>query len=261
LRRHGELDPEESAKHRPCEQFEMEQPNQLWQMDFKGYFPLTCGGYCHPLTVLDDHSRYLLGLQACPNETHTTVQSQLSAIFHCYGLPERILVDNGSPWGDDAHTRHTILTAWLIRLGIAISHSRPYHPQTMGKDERLHRTLQAELIGRRSLSTLDECQLEFDRWRQVYNTERPHEALALEPPAYRYQPSPRLFPEHLAPVVYDVGEVVRKVDVASRISFLNRPFRVGKAFRRQPVAIRPTEIDGEFDVLFCTQRVAQISFH
>ena len=84
----------------------------------KGYFALQAGGYCHPLTVIDDHSRFLVGLKACPDETHQTVQRQLTAIFRQFGLPERMLMDNGSPWGDDWVTHHTILTAWLFRLGM-----------------------------------------------------------------------------------------------------------------------------------------------
>ena len=259
LRRHGQIDPEESVKHRPYQRFEMQAPNQLWQMDFKGYFALTAGGYCHPLTVLDDHSRFLLGLRACPNETHDTVKSHLTSLLRQYGLPERMLMDNGSPWGYDGRTPFTRFSAWLIRLEIAISHSRPYHPQTLGKDERLHRSLKAELLSRCSLENLDQCQVAFDRWQRIYNCERPHEALDLNPPASRYKPSPRPFPEQLPPVLYDVGDIVRKVDIAGKISFRNRPFRVGKAFRRETVALRPAEADGDFDIYFCHQKVAQIS--
>ena len=259
LRRNGKIDEAEARKHRPYQRFEMEQPNQLWQMDFKGYFALTAGGYCHPLSVLDDHSRFLLGLKACPNETRQTVQAQLIGIFRCYGLPERMLMDNGSPWGDDRDSPHTVLTAWLIRLGIGISHGHPYHPQTQGKDERLHRTLQAELLSRLAFPDLPECQLQFDGWRDCYNFERPHEALALQPPASRYQASPRPFPEVLPPVLYTVGDIVRKVDQTGRISFRNRTFRVGKAFRHNPVALRPAQQDGDFEVFFCHLKVAQIS--
>lgn len=93
---------------------------------FQGLFCLKAGGYCHPLTVLDDHSRFLVGLKACPNETRQTVPAQLTEIFRCYGLPEWMLMDNGSPWGGDRNSPHTNLTAWLIRLGIDISHERPY---------------------------------------------------------------------------------------------------------------------------------------
>lgn len=259
LRRNNQIDAEEALKHKPYQRFEMEQPNQLWQMDFKGYFALEEGGYCHPLSVLDDHSRFLLGLKACPNETRQTVQEQLTGVFRCYGLPERMLMDNGSPWGDDANTPHTILTAWLIRLGVQISHGRPYHPQTQGKDERLHRTLQDELLSRHTLANLSHCQLHFDRWRDLYNCERPHEAIEMQPPASRYQSSLRAFPEVLPPILYDTGDIIRKVDQQGKISFHNRSFRVGKAFRYNPVALRPSQNDGEYDVFFCHLKVAQIS--
>ena len=99
LRRHGRMDPQESIKHRPWQRFEAEAPNQLWQMDFKGHFPLVNGERCHPLSVLDDHSRFCLGLQACGNERRETVQGRLTAIFRRYGMPEQLLVDNGPPWG------------------------------------------------------------------------------------------------------------------------------------------------------------------
>jgi transposase InsO family protein len=259
LRRNNQIDEQEADKHRAFRRFEMEQPNQLWQMDFKGYFGVEDGGYCHPLSVLDDHSRFLIGLQACPNETYQTVQERLIDIFRCYGLPERMLMDNGSPWGDDRDNPHTILTAWLVRLGIQISHGRPYHPQTQGKDERLHRTLKEELLNQHVLLNLADCQTHFDGWRVMYNYERPHEALGMQSPASCYQPSPRPFPERLPPVLYDLGDIVRKVDDSGKISFQNRSFQVGRAFRHQPVALRPAVQAGRYDVFYCALKVAQVS--
>jgi transposase InsO family protein len=97
-------------------------------MDFKGHYRLGKSERCHPLTVLDDHSRYALCLQACRNEQTQTVQQHLTATFRRYGLPERMLMDNGSPWGGATEHGYTPLTVWLLRLGIAISHSRPFHP-------------------------------------------------------------------------------------------------------------------------------------
>jgi len=259
LRRNEKIDPEEAAKHKPFQHFEREQPNELWQMDFKGFFALQAGGYCHPLTVIDDHSRFLVGLKACPNETYPTVQSQLTAIFEQYGLPERILMDNGSPWGDDRDSPYTILTTWLFRLGVAITHGRPYHPQTQGKDERLNRTLLDEVISRYEMVSLVDCQARFDEWRDIYNYLRPHDALQLDTPGSHYQPSPRPFPSVLPPVTYEPDDILRKVDVCGKITFHNHCFRVGKAFRHQPVAVRPTDTDGIFQVFFCQQKIAQIS--
>lgn len=261
LHRNGRMDADESVKHQAFQRFEKEHPNELWQMDFKGHFAMTEGGRCHPLTVLDDCSRFLLGLRACSNETHETVTEQLTSIFRLYGIPDRMLMDNGSPWGSDGNNPYTRLTVWLIRLGINISHGRPYHPQTQGKDERLHRTLNAELISRRCFSDLWNCQPAFDDWRDMYNHVRPHQALHMCVPGERYEPSSRSFPETLPPILYDTGDIVRKVDVCGRISFRNRKFRVGKAFHQQPVALRPTDTDGIFQVFFCHKPVAQISFH
>ena len=171
-----------------------------------------------------------------------------------------MVMDNGSPWGSNQAAPFTILTTWLMRLEIFISHSRPYHPQTIGKDERLHRTLNEDVISRKEWITLDAWQHEFDQWRHVYNHERPHEAIDLKPPGTVYRPSSRPFPEVLPPVTYHAGEIIRKVASTGRINFKNRVFRIGKAFRGQPVAIRPTDTDGVFDVYFCKQKVAQISF-
>jgi hypothetical protein len=169
-----------------------------------------------------------------------------------------MLMDNGAPWGDCGGQPFTIFTTWLMRHGIWVSHGRPYHPQTQGKEERFHRSLKAEVLDRNSFTDLAACQCAFDRWRQIYNHERPHEALSLQPPATRYHPSPRAFCENLPPIEYAPGDIVRKVDSEGAISFRNRPIRVGKAFRKQPVALRPSSDDGVFDVHYCTHRIGQL---
>lgn len=253
LDRNGQLD-EQRRETRDWQRFEHEAPNRLWQMDFKGHFQ-TDGPRCHPLTLLDDHSRFSLCLKALGNERSTSVQETLSEVFRRYGLPERILADNGSPWGDDPDSPHTILTVWLLRLGVKISHGRPYHPQTQGKEERFHRTLKAEVIRHGRFRDLEDAQKQFDRWREVYNHERPHEALGLAVPASRYQASKRSFPESLPPVEYDSGEIVRRVCSNGRITYKNRLLKVGKAFRGYPVVLRPTQQDGEFGVFFCNEQV------
>lgn len=248
VRRAGLLDPGESRKHRAFERFEMGSANELWQMDFKGHFSLADGQVCHPLTVLDDHSRFLVGLRACVDQTRHSVQQHLTDLFRCYGLPQRMLMDNGSPWGDAPYTR---LTVWLLHLGIEVSHGRAYHPQTQGKAERLHRTLQAELLATHTLANLAACQQAFEAWREVYNLERPHQALNLHPPVTRFQPSDRPFPETLPPLVYPADTFVRKVDVTGRISFRNRPVRIGKAFQGYPVSLAPDPLTaGLFHVFF-----------
>ena len=257
LRRHGKLDPRECAKHKPFMRFEYEAPNELWQMDFKGHFQ-TPVGRCNPLTILDDHSRFSVGLFACEDQRWTTVQSRLTEVFRRYGLPERILTDNGSPWGSDLEHPHTKLTAWLMRLGIRVIHGRPFHPQTQGKDERFHRTLQAELLRYETFADLAHCQEAFDGWREMYNHERPHEALGMEVPASRYRISERAFPETLPAIEYGPGEIVRKVCNAGHVYYRGKSFRVGKAFDGYPVALRPAATKGRMEVYFCAWRIATI---
>jgi transposase InsO family protein len=255
LSRNEMLDSKESTKHSSMQRFEMEYPNQLWQMDFKGHFEMANGLLCHPLTVIDDHSRFLVGLKACPYQHSRAVREHLKDIFDYYGLPERMLMDNGAIWKGF----HTKLTSWLVRLGIQVVHGRIHHPQTQGKDERLHRTLKNELIIRQPFYDLDDCQSKFDTWRNSYNYERPHQALDMQTPGSHYQPSSRTFTGNFPPIEYEAGDILRKVDCLGKLQYQGRKFRIGKAFKKSLVALRPTEMDGILNVFFFKQKIAQIS--
>ncbi len=257
LRRHHLLDPRESAKHRAFCRFERAAPNELWQMDFKGDFKLS-QGRCYPLTILDDHSRFAIAVQACSRINKSVTQTELIKIFRRYGLPQQITCDNGSPWGSGGRSYYTALGVWLLRLGVAISHSRPHHPQTQGKDERFHRTLEAEVLRYQQGTTLTEWQLHFDQWRVVYNTERPHEALSMDVPASRYQPSHRRYPEQLPAIEYGPSDIVRKVRSYGHIKHAGREYHVGKAFHGLHVALRPTTTDGLFHVFFCQHKIGTL---
>lgn len=257
LHRRDLIDPAEATKHKAFISFEHPHPNSLWQMDFKGHFPMQ-QGRCHPLTVIDDHSRFNIVLQACTNERTDTVQTALINAFRRYGLPDRMTMDNGSPWGGDGKHGLTPLTAWLIRLGVAVSHSRPYHPQTQGKDERFHRTLNVELLSRRRFYGLQDCQKGFDEFRSIYNTERPHEALGMKTPVTRYKISHRSYPESLPAIEYDSSDHVRKVQEKGEIFFKGNIFNVPKALKGHPVALRPTINDGIYSVYFCHQKLKEI---
>lgn len=257
LRRNGLLSPP-LRPQRDLVRFEAEQPNDLWQMDFKGHFE-TAAGTCYPLTVLDDHSRFLLCLAACSDQKTETVKAQLLRLFRIYGLPKCILCDNGPPWGGDAKHRLTKLCAWLMRLGITVKHGRPYHPQTQGKDERFHRTLKAELLLRREAEwlELDEVQVAFDVYRPHYNEYRPHQALGGMPPAWRYTASARALPDRLPEPVYEASDVLRRVQKDSRFDFRGRSYRLGKAFIGQTIALRANE-QGGWDVYYCWQRLGRL---
>jgi transposase InsO family protein len=260
LRRHGQLDPVRAGKPREYRRFEHPAPNQLWQMDFKGHFALMDGPgtRCHPFTVIDDHSRYSLCVRACLDERGETVQGVLTDVFRRYGLPHRITADNGSPWGNTNGESLTWLGVWIVRLGIKLSHSSPGHPQTQGKDERLHRTLDIELLFRESFLSCDDAQGGMDRWREQYNHVRPHEALALKTPSSRYQVSVRTFPEVLPAIEYDDQDLVRKVQSNGLISFQGKEYRIGRGLRGLPVALRRTEQEGRWNMYFCHQQIGQV---
>ena len=263
LRRHGRLVPDPDAKpartRRDWIRFEHPEPNDLWQMDFKGEFTLVDGNICYPLTILDDHSRYALGLRACGDQQRTTVQKHLIDVFRRYGLPRKMLMDNGSPWAvthcPGAYTR---LTVWLLRLGVRVRHGHPYHPQTQGKDERFHRTLKLEVVSRGPLDNLSHAQRRFDPWREMYNHERPHESLGMAVPASRYRVSARVFPEVLPPVEYAEDVVVRKVNPVGQFSFRGRTWKISEAFDGEPIGLRATIQDGHWDLDYCGEKIGHI---
>lgn len=253
LRRAQLLAPGASVGHTAWQRFERAQPNELWQMDFKGHFATQAGARCHPLTALDDHSRFNLVLAACDNEQAVTVQAKLTTGFEVYGLPDALLCDNGPPWGGaDSSCAHTALTVWLLRLGVRVLHGRPYHPQTQGKEERFHRTLREELLSQRTWRDLAHCAEEFPRFRQSYNCERPHDALGGSTPVSRYRPSPRSFPAALPAIEYPVNDKVLRVHASGIVAFGGQTWQVGRAFAGLSVGLRPSaQADGKWEVFFC----------
>jgi transposase InsO family protein len=239
--------------------FEMPAPNLLWQMDFKGWVPLANETRCHPLTILDDHSRYNLCLEACANERGSTVRERLELTFRRYGLPEAFFVDNGTPWGDPSGECWTRLGVWLLKLGVEVWHSRPYHPQSRGKNERFHRTLKAEVFAVAHFRDLAEVQRAFDAWRSVYNLDRPHAALNYDVPASRYRPSVRSMPDRLPSVEYDDADIVRTVGTTKTyVSFKGRLWKVPQAFGGERVAIRPLTGDGQYGIFLGAHQIANI---
>jgi transposase InsO family protein len=261
LHRRGLISAEASTDATRWQRFEHEQPNNLWQMDFKGWFELVSGRHCSPLTVLDDHSRFNLVLDACGSTVTRVVREHLRAAFRRYGMPLRINADNGSPWGCPAQPGQlTTLAVWLIRLGIHLSHSRPAHPQSNGKDERFHRTLKAEVLEGQHFKSLRGAQQAFDGWRIVYNHERPHQALGMATPITRYRPSPRPYPERVPPIEYGDADIVVRVGSGGEIRFKSRRFKVSSALVNLPIALRlcPGH-DGCYDLYLAHHRFDSIS--
>ena len=240
LRRHDRL-AAPAPPPPPWQRFEADAPNALWQMDFKGPVRLT-SGTTHPLLVLDDHARFALAVTALPDQRTATVQARLTGLFRAYGLPDRILCDNGAPWGSSQPlARLTRLSAWLLRLGVRVSHGRPYHPETQGKVERFGRTLETELLAGRTFADPVAFQMACDAWRGVYNDERPHHALGLTPPAGRYHASARPFPETLPTIAHPDGATLLRVCSQGYVRIAGGRHYVSEVIPTQLVAVVPTD--------------------
>lgn len=257
LQRHGRIAAGAPEARPATTRFEAAAPNDLWQIDFMGHLALE-QGRVHPLCVLDDHSRFVLGVFACANEQRQSVHPRLRGVFARYGLPWRILTDNGPPWGDTGSGGVSRLEVWWRRLGIAVCHGRPRHPQTQGKVERVHRTLAADLLQPYRFRDLASCQQALDQWRQDYNGQRPHQALDDAVPASRYQPSRRPLPETLPAVVYRPDDVVRRVMRPGYISYGAQRYWIGRAYEGEAVALRPTTQAHILDVYFIQQHIRTI---
>lgn len=176
-------------------------PNDVWSADFKGQFKTGDGIYCYPLTVTDGFSRYLLGCQSLYSTAISGAKSVFTRLFQEYGLPTRIRTDNGVPFATNTLARLSSLSAWWIRLGVLPELIEPGKPQQNGRHERMHRTLKAETT-LPPAGSLAAQQRRFNRFREEFNNERPHEALDQQTPASQYTASARPFPHKIPPLVY-----------------------------------------------------------
>ena len=247
----------------PYKRFERNTPNSLWQMDHKGDFALSAGGRCFPLSVIDDHSRYSIALEAVGSTRTQPTQSALQACFQRFGLPDGILADNGNPWGcSTSGCRFTVLGVWLLRIGVDLIHGQPYHPQTQGKCERLNRTIQLELLNRTlPWRDLEHCHKHFQQWREQYNHIRPHEALEMKTPATCYRPSNRSMPESLPQIEYLHTDSIRTVKSKGEITFKNHFFYIGRAFSTLPIAVRSTSMESVYDLYFSWKKLGSVDLN
>lgn len=259
LARNGRVARGDDAPGGPPLRFERLAPNDLWQMDFKGHFALSGGGRCHPLGVIDDHSRFALVARACAAESGDEVRPALAAAFERFGLPAAVLADNGAPWGcGGAPWTYTRLEVWLLDQDVRTIHGRPFHPQTQGKEERLHRTMKLEALAGRHFGSHAEVQAALDRWRECYNHERPHEAIGLRVPAARYTPSVRKYVARPAEPEYASGYQTRTPNPVGQVSFRGRTYKLCEAFGGRRVGLRPSATDGVWAVHYRTFEIATL---
>lgn len=240
LRRHGRIDRPDPAPP-AVQRFERAAPNELWQLDFKGW--LWVGRLkVHPLTVLDDHSRYLLAAEACTDLTMATAWRVLWDLCGDVGLPDALLCDHAF----STHTPGAPGVSWfearLMQAGVRPVHGRPYHPQTQGKVERFHGTLVREVWPWVRRDTLAHFAADLRRWRaEVYNAVRPHEALGDRPPASRWRPSRRPRPKELPRAEYADGATLRKVAETGDVSWRCARVLVGRGLTGEWVQVEETD--------------------
>ena len=190
--------------------------------------------------IKDDHSRNLLCLDAYDNERWESVKGSLNRVFLDNGLPNAILCDNGAPRSDN-HGVYTPFELWMMQMDVLPIHGRPLHPQTQGKEERFHRTLNEDFLKRTPIHDLAHAQQLFDSYRIEFNTERPHGALGLDVPAKHYRKSPRKMPEVLKEPEYDVGKTLRKVNCNGYISIQNHRYYLSETFIGRYMELLPQD--------------------
>jgi len=258
LKRNGFVTPAASQASTPYKRFEKAKPNEMWQADFKGHFQTTDGIRCHPLTVIDDHSRYALCVDAKRNEKYEGVAASFERMFREFGLPETLLCDNGNPWGASQSTGYTRFEVWLMKLDVHTIHGRPMHPQTQGKEERFNRTLKAEALNR-EIADMVEAQLRFDSFRKCYNYERPHAALGLDCPASYYSASLRKYSSDIKDWEYPQGFQVRKIKSRGYLTVNGTGYFLSEAFGKEVVAFCDAEEPGCVDIYFRNFRIAKLN--
>jgi transposase InsO family protein len=238
----------EQDRHRPAVQrFERKAPNELWQVDFKG-MPETRAA-CLPLTILDDHSRYLVGLFELAGTKAEPVQRSLQTVFERDGVPEAMLMDHGTPWWNmHSEWGWTWLTVWLMRQGIRLHLSGYRHPQTQGKVERSHGSLEAAML-KRPKAEQQGWQPWLDAFRQEYNQVRPHEALGMEVPAQRWRSSPRRYQSNPPAWDYSDPANVRTVQQNGGIQAGGRNYFVSRALIGESVQMQ--WLEDRIVVYFC----------
>jgi transposase InsO family protein len=252
LKKHGLIRPRRRRVYPPRMPSELAQttrPNDTWCVDFKGHFALGDQTRCHPLTVTDQVSRYLLKCESIQRPDTAHVKVHFERAFREYGLPLRIRSDNGPPFATAGIGGLSELSVWWIKLGIQPERIEPGHPEQNGRHERMHRTL-GEETARPARKNAVEQQLAFDRFRADYNNVRPHEALGQTSPSIHYSPSTRTMPEVLKSPEYPEGTKVRKLDQSGRLSVAgNKQLLVSRLLKNEPIGLVERE-DDRFELFY-----------
>jgi len=256
LQRQGRIDPVQASRQ-ASKRFARESCNELAQMDYKGEYPVAGSGKCYPLTLLDDCSRYLLGLWPLTSTAGEEAQQVLRKQFRQFGVPQEMLMDRGTPWCCNSNLHGlTWFSVWLIKQGITLRYSGVHHPQTQGKVERLHLTLKQRTKHRGLPTTMAEWSLWLAEFRYEYNHERPHEALGMKTPSEVYtRDNLRPYQEQPREWEYSGGEV-RTIDYKGGFTKYGNWYFVSEALAAERV--RVDEFDDQLVVTFRHLTIRQI---
>lgn len=249
LLRHGFQKARELKRRLPKRQnpfSQCENPNDVWSIDFKGWFKTKDGIKCDPLTITDAYSRFLLHCSKLPLGTTEYVWEALEKVFYEYGLPIYLRHDNGPPFAACGAGRLSRLSINLIKAGVTPEWIDPGKPYQNGRHERMHRTLKAEGIQPGELNLKDQ-QIKFSEFRPYYNFERPHESLGQKTPGSIYKASPRQWNGVLTSPVYDEGWKVVRVRDSGQIGWRGNDIFISKALAAENIGLKENE-EGDWAV-------------
>jgi putative transposase len=216
--------------------------NEVWTIDFKGWFRTGEGSRCEPLTVRDLYSRFVLGVVLLPNQSDAVVRRALDKVFSRYGLPKRIRVDNGAPFGGSGALGLSRLSVWWLRLGIEVEFGRRAHPQDNAAHEQMHRIFKAE-VAHPPAPSVPAQRRRIRHWIVCYNQARPHESLGQQTPAQIYRPSARRMLRQLPKLHYPSAWPARRVRNRGHVKWQGRLRFIGRAFVGQVVGLKPVAAD------------------
>ena len=260
LSRAGLTSPQKKRKRTtPCsEPFSMVTgPNQLWCMDFKGYFATGDGKRCDPFTITDAYSRYLIRCQIVSRMDLSQVRAICEAAMREYGMPARIRTDNGAPFAGTGLLGLSKLSLGWMKLGIVHERIQAGRPQQNGRHERMHRTLKEDTT-KPPAASLRAQQSRFDNFRYVFNNERPHEGLNNQVPASLYIPSSIRLPRKLPEFTYPKGLLLRRVNNSGDISWHKNRVFISEVFRFEELAFELTT-PGFYKVFFRDMDIGELN--
>ena len=259
LNRYNCIEKEETLKHKPFIRFEKEKCNEMRQTDFKGEFKMQNGSYCFPLNIFDDHSRYAIKIKPSTS-TANLVLPTFKEAFYQFGMPNSVLSDNGAQFAGFKQG-YTQFEKWLMNHDVLPIHGRIKHPQTQGKIERFHRTMNQELLKHYTPIDINDAERVFNDWQNCYNNERPHEALGMKCPSDIYIPSPRTYYDDVHKYEYGGEYHVIKVNSWGYVRFDSFQIYLSETMIDEYIEFRPSPNRDTFIACYRNLAVGEFDVH